>query len=43
MYNIESSGYHSVYFSSNHLSSGIYFYSLITANEIKTKSMALLK
>ena len=43
MDNIESSGYHSVYFSANHLSSGIYFYSLITANEIKTKSMALLK
>lgn len=43
MDDIMTSGYHTVHFSANHLSSGIYFYSLITENKIETKSMVLLK
>ena len=39
----QSPGNYTVNFDAKNLSSGVYFYSLITANEIKTKSMALLK
>jgi Secretion system C-terminal sorting domain len=40
---IKSSGYHVIHFSGNNLSSGIYFYSLITETKVMTKSMILLK